>query len=341
MGYAYYDLLVLCALVLCALVLCALVLCLHNKAHTARGGQLSHTLNWPSPTKFHPAAVAAGRRLAKDAVRRGNYGWPSPGAFDKLNLSTNFRRVAESVYLTEVGLACLRPYRGAPVGHRLNLNANANANAKITPADVLAAARKAGCAPLATLRAFATAVGASRHAVAAAGRGETDALGPAFARDPAGWAAVFAADLSSRENQLRGRVASAAFEDALAAWAAAHLPLGVSFAREGDMHSAETVSAERASAETLTPDILFSEPVMLGGQLVRWLDAKNYCYYGSPLTIRSLVAQAAKYELAFGPGAFVFRYGVDPAAPALKAALLDGNGLQHLPLAATVMGTNL
>ena len=331
MDNAYYVLLVLCALVLCALVVCALAvcaLCLHNKAHTARGGQPSHALNWPSPTKFHPAAVAAGRRLAKDAVRRGNYGWPSPGAFDKLNLSTNFRQVAESVYLTEVGLACLRPYRGAPVGRR------PNANSKITPADVLAAARKAGSAPLATLRAFATAVGASRHAVAAAGRGETAALGPAFARDPAGWAAVFAADLSSRENQLRGRVASAAFEDALAAWAAAQLPPGVSFVREGDMRSAETVSAERASAETLTPDILFSEPMMLGGQLVRWLDAKNYCYYGSPLTIRSLVAQAAKYELAFGPGAFVFRYGVDPAAPALKAALLDGNGLQRLPLAA-------
>jgi hypothetical protein len=97
----------------------------------------------------------------------------------------------------------------------------------------------------------------------------------------------------------------------------------VSFSREADARAASPAGAP-------TPDILFSAPVLLGGRPVRWLDAKNYCYYGSPLTARSLAAQAAKYARAFGPGAFVFRHGVDPAAPPLGPALLDGGGIAPL-----------
>ena len=63
-------------------------------------------------------------------------------------------------------------------------------------------------------------------------------------------------------------------------------------------------------------------------ETVRWIDAKNYVYYGSALTARSLARQAARYTAAFGPGAMVFSGGracgsTFPGAP----LLLDAAGL--------------
>lgn len=58
----------------------------------------------------------------------------------------------------------------------------------------------------------------------------------------------------------------------------------------------------------LTPDILFEDPVMINGEPVRWIDAKNF--YGSHLVSkRNLVRQLNAYTKEWGAGAVVYSMG--------------------------------
>ena len=80
----------------------------------------------------------------------------------------------------------------------------------------------------------------------------------------------------------------------------------------------------RKSGSRLTPDFLLKSPITVDGRSIHWMDAKNYIYYGNPLTLRGLVKQARKYTAAFGQGAMVFSGGVAEGAPPLGGALLVG-----------------
>lgn len=74
---------------------------------------------------------------------------------------------------------------------------------------------------------------------------------------------------------------------------------------------------------TMTPDILFETPVKIISDgipyEINWLDAKNFVFMGkfNPYFYQKLKKQADKYVDAFGPGAFVFRYGI------VRDALID------------------
>lgn len=131
-------------------------------------------------------------------------------------------------------------------------------------------------------------------------------------------AAASDADLGSRLHCMRAQADAAEFEAVLGRWLTAR---GVAFRTEAESRA--------AGPGALTPDILLSAPVTIRGRRVYWLDAKNYPGFDSPLTLKGLKRQAAKYIAAFGPGAFVFNGGV-AAGSALEGPellLLDGTQL--------------
>jgi hypothetical protein len=97
---------------------------------------------------------------------------------------------------------------------------------------------------------------------------------------------------------------------------------------------------------TITPDILLDEPIEIiikkespdskekileSRHIVKWLDAKNFMLADIPFMITSLKKQGKKYVDAYGPGAFVFRYGFDSSLVAKfnleNILILDGNSI--------------
>lgn len=125
------------------------------------------------------------------------------------------------------------------------------------------------------------------------------------------------ADAGSAFHQSRARRRAEAYE----------AEVGEALARLGAAHSTE--ESLRAEGAPVTPDFLLDRPLALCGQQVAWLDAKDYFYYGNPLTLPGLKAQARKYTAAFGPGAMVFAGGVSCGAPPLGALLLGPDWASH------------
>jgi hypothetical protein len=131
---------------------------------------------------------------------------------------------------------------------------------------------------------------------------------------------IFEADLGSRVNAERIQAAATAYEDALGARLHA---LGVEFTTERDARN----SPQQPNA--LTPDFLLTQPVIINGRVVYWIDAKNYPMYGGRLVAKGLIRQAQKYTEAFGPGAFVFSGGIlcGASVPPALPLLLDGSAV--------------
>jgi hypothetical protein len=128
--------------------------------------------------------------------------------------------------------------------------------------------------------------------------------------------AVSQADMSSKMNNDVVRAEAQRFEDAL----------GHYLKSRGVAAIAENELKERGAA--LTPDFLLNVPININGQLVYWIDAKNYTMYDSALVAASISRQATKYTVAFGPGAMVFSGGV-----MCGARLRSGqNGRSSVPL---------
>jgi hypothetical protein len=138
--------------------------------------------------------------------------------------------------------------------------------------------------------------------------------------------AIFKADMGSRYNAMRVRANAATYEEELAKYLR---NIGVNFRTEDEIRLAHV------SGPLLTPDYLLTEPVYINGSIVHWIDAKAYAMYGSKLVAKGLVKQATKYNLAFGPGAMVFRGGVMcdasvlPKGAANPPILLDGSHVSH------------
>lgn len=81
----------------------------------------------------------------------------------------------------------------------------------------------------------------------------------------------------------------------------------------------EQTSDSRFGRPVATPDFFFKNPIKLNGNLINWIDAKNFPLFTSdkltdgehlPKIIKGMNRQALKYNKNFGRGAFVFAGGV-------------------------------
>jgi hypothetical protein len=125
--------------------------------------------------------------------------------------------------------------------------------------------------------------------------------------------AVYAAEIEIHDRSLK-------FEHMLENYLKS---LNIKFRTEEDI--------KRDKDYNVTPDILFDGPIILElngiNYNIRWMDAKNYILTNTPFIIKSLHKQAAKYNNAFGMGAFVFHYGFDSSIEIPGTLILDGSWL--------------
>ena len=265
-------------------------------------------ITWP-PMPVVPRITDAGRACARAAVRRGEFGPPTARTLSQIaaeakrattGCSDATKATSEaiaSVVRTEVTLAAQRVR-----GRETNTFASMGIKTPASAAAVLAAARAARVPPLSLLRSLLEREGLRasqiRNVLAdpQSAATVTDLLAGDFTQ-------LAEADLSSRANSVRAQDQAMRFEERVSEILTAAVGRAA-YQRENDRRGDSAESS-------LTPDFLFKTPVMINGHLIKWLDAKNYYWYGSPLTARSVHRQAEKYTRAFGPGAFVFRHGAD------------------------------
>ena len=243
--------------------------------------------------------VKSAQKIAHAAVRRGEFGPPTPAAQKELLLAAkrftnssdlaNYNRLL-SVFRTEVVLAAQRLSRVDQVsGRRRVIIAEYSKlfleQQHTAPSAILMISRQLRIPPTAVLKIILADPSLNRNA-------------------PIDWNHVYANDYLSRNQSLLSQKLSLDFEDEVSDFLAAQIGRNA-FKREEELR-------QSGNSLHLTPDFLFNEPICINGRTVYWLDAKNYLWYGSPLTARSVIAQAEKYTKAFGPGGFVFHHGFLP-----------------------------
>jgi hypothetical protein len=320
----------LAALALLALVLVlALVLALSAAAPAHRGRAVAGgaprakiRVHWEGQACLPRALVAEGRRFAH---RLGGFGPETP--HQRAALAAEAARLSRrhGVDLSPSQLTALRRLEVALAAQRcaagVSRRGAAIAAAAARGEPVLAIAERLRLPPRAVLLRLLQERGYSKAAALAA-MAAPRRLPPELAAQAA---AVAKADLGSPFHSGRTRAAAQAFEDAVGARLRA---LGLDFETEADLRGA--ARAAGAPAPALTPDFLLrGAEAVINGRPVFWLDAKDYPAVDSPLVMKSLRAQAAKYTASFGPGAFVFGGGLmcDSATARLGPLLLDGSRL--------------
>jgi hypothetical protein len=87
--------------------------------------------------------------------------------------------------------------------------------------------------------------------------------------------------------------------------------LGIRLSTQADLLE----MARQSGEHPITPDVLFLSTVFVNGDRARWLDFKSYC--GTPISFltKSTVAQAHKYNVAYGNGYIVYEYGFVDSLP--------------------------
>lgn len=97
---------------------------------------------------------------------------------------------------------------------------------------------------------------------------------------------------------------------------------GVQMRTQDDLVADQIVNDGKAS---LTPDLLFDEPVIINGLPVAWIDYKDYT--GSPVgfLMMSNRKQAAKYTARWGPGAIFYNGGIVDGITIESTQLLDAS----------------
>ena len=132
---------------------------------------------------------------------------------------------------------------------------------------------------------------------------------------------IFRADIGSKLNSDNIFKASQLYEE----FVGSHLQsLGIKFRTEEDL---------RKENFQLTPDFLLTSPVYINGQVINWIDAKNYASYPNRFLSQKLLKQSIKYTKAFGPGAFIFSGGITcgtVVSPDNNTLLLDGSNIEHI-----------
>lgn len=116
---------------------------------------------------------------------------------------------------------------------------------------------------------------------------------------------------------------------------------GVSFKTEQDLKE-QQIADPRFGRPVATPDFFFENPIKLNGNLVNWLDAKNFPLFNSdnltegahgPKLLKSMAYQASKYNRNFGRGAFLFAHGIQDGVKLetkkgpIDVDLVDGSGI--------------
>ena len=251
----------------------------------------------PRAPLIDPKAVRGATAAALRAV---------PGFAPASGSDPRIRDIASRFGLAPGAVASLRTMElsrlAGPASHRARsdprLGREFSAARREGPEALVAAAHRARVPPMAALR--------------AAGDGPPT---------EAELAVVGAADIGSRIAGEATRARATAFEHEVGAVLRAQ---HIEFRTEDDLRAAATAAG--APPPALTPDFLIDgrrgadgtlSPVTFRGRPLRWVDAKNYPGTGHRLTAAKLVATAAKYHAAFGPGAFVFAGGImrgyDPA----------------------------
>jgi exonuclease 3'-5' domain-containing protein 1 len=126
---------------------------------------------------------------------------------------------------------------------------------------------------------------------------------------------------------------AAMFEDTIEAFLRERLPATANITTEAQRKAVVRDVGERLGP---TPDFTFDPPIKINGVTVNWIDAK--LMYASHTFLKKrfmpeghLAATAAKYNTAFGPGAFVFGNGFcQELAELVPAMLLDSGPLDDM-----------
>jgi hypothetical protein len=81
----------------------------------------------------------------------------------------------------------------------------------------------------------------------------------------------------------------------------------------------------------LTPDFMFDTPILINGELVRWIDVKSYPAYDSQLVLASVERQVRKYVTHIGPGILIFNGGIrcNAQMATFGARIFDGSSLHR------------
>lgn len=91
----------------------------------------------------------------------------------------------------------------------------------------------------------------------------------------------------------------------------------------------ETEDQLKERGMKLTPDILLKAPITItvegASHQVYWIDAKSFALAPEKYFMKKLNNQAAKYVNTYGPGAFVFRNGIDASIQFPDVVCLDGS----------------
>jgi hypothetical protein len=130
------------------------------------------------------------------------------------------------------------------------------------------------------------------------------------------------AETNSRNNSMK-------FEDKLNSWLKNNV--STPFKTENMLRSEYTTDVSNTfnSPNMSTPDVLFDKPIIIKlhdtQHKIYWIDAKNYALVNVPFIIKSLKKQSDKYNKAFGPGAFVFHYGISSDIKFDNTLVLDGS----------------
>lgn len=130
------------------------------------------------------------------------------------------------------------------------------------------------------------------------------------------------AETNSRNNSIK-------FENKLNDWLKNNV--STPFKTEDMLRSEYTINSLNTSnsPNMPTPDVLFDKPIIIEldntPHKIYWIDAKNYALIDAPFIIKSLKKQSDKYNKTFGPGAFVFHYGINSDIKFNDTLVLDGS----------------
>lgn len=87
--------------------------------------------------------------------------------------------------------------------------------------------------------------------------------------------------------------------------------LGISLRTQSELYK----EALAKKVHPITPDALFTSPVLINGKRAYWADFKAYCGIPIPYLCSKTAEQAAKYNRAFGPGVMVYEHGYVAGLP--------------------------
>ena len=123
-------------------------------------------------------------------------------------------------------------------------------------------------------------------------------------------------DLSSSKWLEKETVDSKKFEEKIGDWLASKQ---IGYREENEIKEGQKREYGRVIA---TPDFLLDEAIIINGQSIHWIDAKNYILFESFLTDH-IRAQAARYNKMFGNGAMIFSQGVVDNVTISSTLVLD------------------